>query len=238
MVRLAGIKFGLAILMFSFNFSYAFNKNGERNINIAGLVVNTQTLLPIESAKIYDSANNLLGTTDEKGYFNISIKTYDTKANELFFKLKVEKQGFRLFSDREHWANFDRNSIMYFGLSASKHEAKSFSKLVYNFNDDRKLSYDNVLAHFKEVRLEKEFKDKLETVKSGNENVLVQIDKQLYIVNRNGWIRINSGNDLISVNSKQVLTADKLNATFKRKNIKSMTPLDSKEEAKFAIYTR
>jgi hypothetical protein len=56
-------------------------------------------------------------------------------------------------------------------------------------------------------------------------------------VDSNGWIALNSDKDLVSIDNKQVVSADKLNSIVKRKNIKGMTPVDSKD-AKFLIRTK
>ena len=49
-----------------------------RTINLAGLIVDSKSLLPIENANIYDEKGNFVATTDVKGYFkghlNLPIK--------------------------------------------------------------------------------------------------------------------------------------------------------------------
>lgn len=207
-----------------------------RVINFAGLVFDAGTLSPVDAAKIYDGDGNLLGSTDKRGYYNVTINY--AKSGEMYFKVKIEKQGFQNLEHSEHWGNLgDTKTIMYFGLKASHSDAKPFSSFGGNTPIKDDLGYENVLHHFDKVKLEKEFNDKLATSKAGNENVLIKIDDQFYIVDRTGWIKINSEKDPISIDGERVLTADKLNSTIKRKDVKGMTPLDSKE-AKFAIYTK
>jgi hypothetical protein len=98
-----------------------------RNIALAGLVANANTLLPVDSANIYDGENNMLGTTDKNGYFKVSIK-YMMSGN-IHFKLKIIKQGYQAFLQREHWGDLSGNikNILYFGLKESKSKFKPFS---------------------------------------------------------------------------------------------------------------
>jgi hypothetical protein len=224
------------IIIFS-AFSFASKKKvGIRNIDLAGLVVNAQTLSPIESAKIYDSDGKLLGTTDKNGYYNVRI-SYG-KSGEMYFKVKIVKEGFHDFVQNEHWGDLgDTRKIMYFGLKASHSNVSSFSTFGDSGSNSNDLSYDGVISHFDKVKAQKDFNDKLENVKAGNEDVLVQIDGSFYIVDNSGWIKLNTDKDLVSVDDRQMLTADKLNSSIKRKDVKWMTPLD-KKGAKFAIYTR
>ena len=62
--------FALAISLFSFN-TKAIVKN--RTIELAGLVVNAKDLSPIAGAELYGSNGKSLGTTDEKGYYDIKF---------------------------------------------------------------------------------------------------------------------------------------------------------------------
>jgi hypothetical protein len=221
-----------AFLVSLVSFSFASPRLPERVISLAGLVVNAQTLSPIESAQIFDAEGHKLGTTDKNGYYKIRFNA--DKPGEIHFELKIEKQGFQSFTQNEHWGDLgDTQTIMYFGLKASNAKSKSFS----SFGDNHDLSYANVLAHFDKVRHEREFDGKLEAAKTGNQHVLVQIDGKCYIVDNSGWIQLNSDKDLVSIDNKKVVSADKLNDLVKRKDVSGMTPVESKE-AKFLIHTR
>lgn len=94
-----------------------------------------------------------------------------------------------------------------------------------------------MLSHFGKVKKQKVFNDKLEKAKAGNQDILVKIDDQFCIVDKTGWILINSDKDLISINDDQKITVGELNSTLKRRDTKGMTPLD-KKETKFVIYTK
>lgn len=225
--------FNFIIIFFLVQSVLLSQKCAARTINIAGMVVNSENLQPIESANIYDNANRLLGTTDSRGYYNIRFNVNDT--GEVRFEIKIKRQGFKLLSDKEHWGDLNNgvNMIMYFGMQQAKSEAAAFSNLGANTNGD--LSYENVLSDFKKVRTSREFEKKLAEAERGNQNVLFKIDDAYYIADNNGWIKINSDKDVIAINGKKQVTADELNDLIKRKNIKSMSPVDS-GNARFEIY--
>jgi hypothetical protein len=235
MNRYSFIKSSLLIVLITSLFSftakaYAF----DRTIEIAGLVVNAKDLSPVQSAEIYDADGKMLGKTDKNGYYDIHFNY--TKSGELYFKLKIAKKGFQSFTQNEHWGNLgDTKSILYFGLKESGSRGKSFSSLANGNTND--LTYPNVLKGFDKVKNDNDFNQKLENAKAGNENVLVQVDGKYYIVDSNGWIEIPSDKEMVSIDNKQVIAADKLNTTIKRKDVKGMTPVNSKE-AKFAIRTK
>jgi len=214
--------------------SFAEKRNlDSRYINIAGLVVNAETLLPVADAKIYDINNTLLGSTDKNGYFDIKIDFL--KSGDITFKLKITSVGYQTFTEYDHWGDLKTGAkkVMYFGLKHSKSKADSFS----SFGGGGNLAYEDVLKGFTKVNAEKEFNDKLSAAKSGNENTLVKIDDQYYIVDTGGWIKLNSDKDSIYLNNKDLVIADKLNITIKRNKIKGMSPLNTKP-VKFVIYTR
>jgi hypothetical protein len=227
-------KIGLIIALIFFSLS-AFSQKTiaqVRNIDIAGLVVDAQTLLPVEGAAIYDAQNTVLGTSDAKGYYKIQL-TYK-QSGQLNFKLTLVKPGFVTFHQHENWADMPGNSkgLFYFGLKKVHGRTASFSTVQHG-----DLSYDNVDAGFEKVRDERGFYNKLAAAKTGNQKVFLRVDTGLYIVDKTGWIKINSEKDIVALNGVQLVTADKLNSLIKRKDIKGMTPVADKQE-KFAIYTR
>ncbi len=218
----------------TFSLSLAAKKHSAiRNINLAGLIVNAQTLAPVEAAEIYDDSNKLLGATDKNGYYKVVIAYAKTGA--IKFSLKIKKKGYQTFSQHENWADFTggASAAMYFGLRELNSKASSFT----DFGDKNNLSYDNVLAGFSKVSAQKEFNDKLAAAKAGNENVLIHIDDKYYVVASSGWIGIKSDKDTIVLNDKTILLANELNSAVKRSSIKWMTPLPPKGE-KVAIHTK
>lgn len=225
----------VALLLFVVPMLLFAKKNLEiRNINIAGLVVDSKTLLPIEAANIYGTDEKLLGKTDVRGYFKISLGFI--AEGEMRFKLKIIKKGYKDIMQSEHWGNLPGNTqaLMYFGLDKGT-GSNSFSKLVNK--EIGGLDYRNTLANFDQIKTARMFDDKLSVAKAGNQDVLVMVDDKFYIVDETGWIAITSDKDSILINNKQLVIADKINSIIKRKNIKWMTPLDAKN-AKLAIYTK
>jgi len=75
----------------------------------------------------------------------------------------------------------------------------------------------------------------LSVAEQGNENVFVSLEDGFYLVNNTGWIKIDSKDDLVSINGHTVASAEDLNKVVLRKNIKSMTPLEGRKE-KYAVY--
>lgn len=212
------------------------NDSVTRQIDISGMVVNAADLSPIESAAVFDLSSNVIATTDKNGFFNIRIGY--SKAGGIKFKLKIKKTGYNTFLQNENWGDLPgtTKSIMYFGLKGSKSKAEQFSLLDNSFkNNDN--SYGSVLNDFYKLRTKKEFDDKLANAKAGNQNIFIKIDAKFYITDTNGWIQLNSERDTVMVNNKQAYPANMLNNLFKRKAIKSMTPLNLKG-TRFAIYLR
>ncbi len=223
----------LLILTMSLNLNA---KVMARRIHLAGLVVNAGTLSPVAMADIYSSDKKLLGTTDKNGYYSVNIDCNAKGAMQ--FSITISKEGYESLLDKENWGDLGNTSkmIIYFGIRESKSNAEQFSKFG-NDAGSGNLSYNNVFAGFTKVQEQKNFDRELAKAKEGNENVLIQYNDNFYIVNDFGWIQINSDQDLISINDKKNIVASQLNATVKRKDIKGMTPVESKD-AKFAIYTK
>lgn len=232
-------RFSLVVLLSILTTTQIFAKKRggvTRNINIAGLVVDSKTLQPIEAADIFGADEQLLGKTDAKGYYNITLNF--PADGEMKFKLKVSKKGYNNIIQSEHWGNLSNGAkaLMYFGLDKTGASGSdSFSKLVNNSITD--LGYNNVLKNFDSVKAGKTFDNKLTEAKAGNQDVLIKVDDKLYIVDKTGWIAISSNKDSILINNKQLVIADQLNSTIKRKDVKSMTPLNAKN-TRFAIYTK
>jgi len=204
-----------------------------RNINIAGLIVDSQTLLPVEGAVIYDEKNNALATTNLNGYFQATLNIID--GGEIKFKLLVEKLGYQSFNQKERWADLkgNLNAIYYFGLRNSSSSSKAFSELVSNKRD---LSYPAVKDSFSSVKEKIDFQKSIESAKIGNENLFFEIGKESYLISSTGWLKINNPDDIISINGKKKIPAKDINSQLKRNEVKKMSPTESKE-APFEVYT-
>lgn len=212
---------------------YPGSENRERTIGLAGLVIDSETLLPIEKTNIYDAEGNLLAATDERGFFQLQMSYLNQ--GDIKFRLKIEKDGYLPLVQDEHWGNFQNGveSVIYFGLQKKKSEAPQFSELVTNPAD---LTYESTLSYLKSFKANIEFRKKLSIAKSGTQDTVFEIDGKFYLVNDFGWIEIASENDLISLNGNKIVPAGKLNDLIKREEIVGMTPLEN-NKAKYAIYT-
>jgi BlaR1 peptidase M56 len=209
-----------------------------RNIEIAGLVLDAESLLPIEGAIIYDKNFGVLSQTDKDGYFKANLDYAKTKEG-IYFGFKVGKDDYITFNQDENWGIQPSKigAIYYIGISKKTAKSSSFSKLFLNSSDS---SINSVLANFESIKEniknQIEFNKKAEIAKRGNEEVFISIDENYYIVSNSGWIKLNSKNDLVSIDGRRSIPAFKLNSVVKRKIIKGMTPLSS-ENIPFEIYT-
>ena len=209
-----------------------------RNIEIAGLVIDAESLLPIEEATIYDKNFGVLSRTNKDGYFKTSLDYGKTKGG-IYFGFKVGKDDYLTFSQDENWGtqSSKTSAIYYLGISKKNAKSNSFSKHILNPSN---LSLNSVLTNFKNIeeniQHQIEFNNKVEIAKRGNEDVFISIDESFYIVNDTGWIRLNSKDDLVSIDGKRNILASNLNSFIKRKQIKGMTPLSG--DIPFEIYTK
>lgn len=207
-----------------------------RTINIAGLVIDSETLAPLASADIYDDVTHkLLGSTNAEGYYKIAY-TYD-KPGEIFFKLRVVKSGYRQSTHNEHWGNMSdgAKSIMYFGMQKSTSKIGSFSSLNA-VNPRSGIEYTDVLTGFADLRERRSFENRIAKAKQGNQYIYVMVDSTPYLVNNTGWIKLNSADDNVLVDDKKVIPASRLNGIVKRGKIKWMSPITDNRAA-FAIHT-
>lgn len=233
MLSLKNFAFTLLIMTLVSSSSLA-KMHDIRIIKLSGLIVDATTMQPLKSAKIIGPNGNVIGQTDDMGYYNVKLD-YDTPG-EIIFKYKIVKDGYKEIVQKEKWGDLNGSikNTMFFGLS-KKSLAESFSTLSQNSGT----SYPEVLKIFEnEIVPNKRLNDKIEVFKKENNGSLFENDGNLYLVNNTGWIALKSRNDLISIDRKKMVPAYKLDGVIKRKQIKWMTPLDDGDEAKFAIYTK
>lgn len=205
-----------------------------RTIQLAGLVVDSQTLNPIATADIYDDeTHRLIGSTNTEGYYHISLDY--NKPGDIRFKLRVVKNGYKAFTQTEHWGNLcdGTTSLMYFGLQQKQAAAPAFSSLGDKGNG---ITYDQALQGFIKVREGRVLETQLAHAREGNQKVFIQLDDAAYLVSNTGWIKLNSADDKVRVDDK-IVAANQLNGVLKRGQIKWMSPVDEKD-AKFAIRTK
>lgn len=207
-----------------------------RTIAIAGLIVDAQTMQPLESAEVDDVNGNRLGVTDKNGYYKISFNVAET--GDIKFGVKIKKEGYRPAAQNDHWGDLPDGfgTYFYFGLQKNGSNVKSFSQLGRSSGGNHALDYDGVMNGFKKVHADNTILAGLEKAKQGNENVLFQVAGKYYVVDAGGWIALDSDKDMVSVDDKKLIRADELNAVIKRKNIHSMTTVDAADH-KVAVYT-
>lgn len=204
-----------------------------RSVELAGIIVDSETLLPLENVTLSGSDGKILSKTDNNGYYHIEFEILSS--GEIYFDFYVNKEGYNPITQKEHWGNLQGNvgSAMYFALQQKKSDATQLTSMI---TSPKNLDYETVLTNYDKVEETFKFHKKLEEAKRGNQNVFIPLDGAYYLVN-DGWIRIKSKNDLVMVDNKTIVPAFKLNQSIKRNQIIGMTPLEAGLEADFAIYT-
>lgn len=218
----------------NFSIDKTEKKIQKRTVKLAGLVIDSETLEPIINAEIKNYNGTVLTTTDNKGYY--SLEFVNAQQGEIDFNLIVKKEGYKPLVQKEHWGNLsgEIKTSMYFGLQKNNGPTPEFSKL---FTKNINLDYASIAQNISVIENEKFFTSKLEDVKKGNTNCIVEINKTPYLVSATSWIKLNSFNDVIAINDETNLPASKLNTYINRNNINAMSPLESYDTAQYAIYT-
>lgn len=203
-------------------------------IEIAGLVVDAANLNALENAQLYDEKGLLIATTDAKGYFTGKIN--HPGDGPVHFKIRVEKKGYTTFIQEENWGNLGNviRSTYYFGITQKdSRAANAFSEMTFN----KDFSFDSVLSGFRAVKEKLDFKNKIEAAKSNNQKVFFEIGSEYYLISNGGWLKISLPEDLISIDKNRIVKASEINSFIKRKQIKGMSPVDSKGYS-YEIYIR
>jgi len=216
------------VMLISKSYANPLQNKTMRTINLAGLVVDSKSLLPVDNANIYDEEGVLIATTNSKGYFKGHLN-YPNQG-EIHFKIKISKNGYHSYVQKENWANLTNsiNAVYYFGIKQQNTDSnsyKAFSEL--NFNNDS--SYENVYNNFHKIEEKNNFNNKIEIAKSGNENVFFKIDDSVYLISNTGWLKLKSNDDLISIDGNKTIVASKVNKILKRKYVVRMTPVEYKD---------
>jgi len=206
---------------------------GTTIVNISGLILDSKTLLPISEATIYGEENQPLGVTDANGFFSTKLTLITDK--DINFMLIVKKAGYRLYTQKEHWANPGSNLQVtyYFGMQTTAGDSKPFSEFLMNETGN---SYDEVKEGFNKVKAKIDFDNKIEKVKAGNDDLFFEIDKNYYLISETGWLKLTSPHDNISINGTKSTRARDINSSVKRSNVKTMTTSANKD-IPFEIYT-
>lgn len=213
--------FKFLILSITFNFLTTLSFGSKRIIQASGIIIDSGNFKALENVKLFDGEDKLLGISDANGYFSLSFETHDK--GEINFKLKLKKEGYETFVQKEHWGDLDGMliSTFYFGMKNRKSKAsKAFSELNPNNKDT---DYETLKNGVVKIVEKSNFEKVLEGLKSNNEKVYFMINNQHFIVNNTGWIELQSDQATVLVDrNKKVLVKD-LNTWTKRSSIKYMS---------------
>lgn len=209
--------------------------HADRTVKIAGLILDSETLKPLEGAVILDLKGKRIAKTDAQGFFKTEFS--ELSPRELMFGFTVQKDDYKSITNKEHWGDLsgEVKSLFYFGLKKEGTYALELSEARLAGRTS-KLSYEEVLDGFEPVKEFYELEKTLEALKKGNERILFEIGEALYLVNDTGAIEIDSRNDLVLINDERIVPAWKIDDLTDRSEITGMTPLANKE-ATFSVYT-
>ena len=209
-------------------------QTNNRIIEIAGLIYDSETVKPLGNVEILDTNGAIISKTDERGFYKAKINI--NTEGEIIFNLSIKKDGYTTLTQNEHWGNLSGKieASLFIGL---KKEGSKGIELGDLFTSVNSLSYASIEKNFDRVKTNIFFRKKIENAKNDNQNVFFKIEKQYYLVNNTSWIKINSKEDLITINENKVVKAYNINSHIKRNEITSMTPLEKRNKAQYALYT-
>lgn len=213
--------------------SYSKNHN-QRKIQLGGLIMDSETLKPLANAEFRDGNGNVLSTTDKNGYYNVALQV--SAEGELIFDFSLYKEGYQPLHQKERWGNLPGKigSSYYFGLKKEGSESKEISELGGLTTN---LSYEAILSQYAPIKARIAFNQKINSIRKNNQQTVIEIDQDYYLINNTGWIKLNSPKELIIINDKKIVPASELNKHVYRNEVTGMTPLEETNKAHFAIYT-
>jgi hypothetical protein len=222
----------LSILFFTLSLSAQTQTDVKTPIELGGLILDAETLKPIEGAIIVNEKGSEVAYTNSSGYFRAELPR--EAAEEVRFSFTVKKDGYESFTQKEHWGVMAEVSAAFFiGLKGKKSDTEEFSEMSANMSD---LSFGTVMDAYNNIKPDIDFEKNIASVRKGNENVFFEIDGAFYIVNDWGWIKLKTKADKIIINKDKVVLASELNPILKRKNVTGMSPIVS-DVAAFEIKT-
>lgn len=214
------------------------DRNNFRTVTLTGVVIDNNTLSPLKDVKFF-SENEFIGKTNDIGFFTITLNRINSEG-EIRFNLLVKKEGYKTFVQNEHWGDIENDNItasIYFALQK---EGQNDFKSVSNLDLDFLSSSPNLEKIEQKVDLFKKsiiFDKNLKKLKMQSAKVFYEIDDIPYLVSETGWLKLKSGEDLISINGEEIVSAKNINSVLQRKKISSMSPIES-NKAKFIIHTK
>ena len=208
------------------------DERAKRTVELAGLILDSESLEPLPSVKVYDGQGMELTTSDENGYFIVLMD--DLNPGEIRFEIQLQKHRYQTLIQQEHWGNLSGavKGIFFFGLQKKGARSPQFSELAINHHNT---SYQGVMQSYPEVKNRIDFEIRLNEAKEGNDQVLFEVHEQLYLVSNDAWVRIKSPQDLVLIDDDRVVRASEIDRFVSRQEIKGMTPLEPGLRAQYAI---
>jgi len=165
----------------------ADTEHSGRTVQLAGLVLDSESLSPLPGAKIYSGNGKVIATTDARGYFDLMIE--EIKPGDIRFSLQITEKKYLPLKQIEHWGNLPGQvkSVFIFGLQKKGSSAPQFSELITNIQG---MDYEDVMRHYPTFKSHIDFEAKLRKQKQGNQKILFEVDHQLYIVNHHAWLSL------------------------------------------------
>lgn len=207
---------------------YAKNPNKDIPINVAGIVFDSKTLLPLQNVSIYDERGEYVAKTDANGYFTGKLLGYRSN-NSIKFKIKLEKKGYLNFTQTENWADSQKAQInvnYYFGIkkTGESSEVESFSQFFLS----KENSFKSVSNNLKSVLEKIDFKNAINNLRKDNQNSFFEFNNSYYLISDTGWIKLDSSKIFINIDSKKI-TAEDINSNLKRSEIKDILHTENGE---------
>lgn len=187
-----------------------------RIVELSGVVVDSKSMQGLANVEVLDQENKKIGETDAKGYFAVKVPT--NKKGDALFSVKLKKEGYNSFVQEEHWGDLDTLSgSFYFGMQKEGSGSLAFSKLLGN-----QKSYDGLQEAINHIKVEQDLLAKLQNLTKDNDDVLVKMGNDNYLVSKFNYFKLQAGDQHIYVNNK-VVSIEEINKIVSRHNIKNLS---------------
>lgn len=207
---------------------YAHQQEKEKIINVAGIVFDSKSLLPLENVDIFNEQGDIIAKTDDKGYFKGKLQ-YANKEG-IKFKIKLEKKGYLSFTQTENWADFQKesiNTIYSFGIkkTSDASDVDSFSQSTFSSD----LSFKSAFNNFENTVEKLRFNNSINDLRKSSQKSFFDINNSYYLISNTGWIKLQSPKDSIYIDRLKKIPAENINSAIQRKDIKDILHTDSGE---------
>ncbi|NIG57568.1 hypothetical protein [Chitinophaga sp. Cy-1792] len=207
----------------------------SQHITMAGIVVDAASLKPVAGMSIYNNDRQLLGKTDENGYYKLELSF--NQSADIAFNFNMQKDGYTAFSSTLHWAALqgERSTVFYAGIPTVRSREKVFSKEVNTLPGN---SYAVVKSGLETVIASRTLDRKLDRQKNAGDKVFVVLDGAYYLVGGNGQVKIPGAGTRVRVNNDKVYTAADLNNVIKRADISFINPVEGRGDIMYEIHLK